>query len=194
MNEENNFCVSCGARLPEGSVFCPECGTPLNGDAPPRASAARNLAGPAKGGNGAIPILILVYGILGLIIGVSSLFQAFAIDGAAYQSMIDQINQAFIDSGMTPVDILPAWTDSTKTLMIVAAVFGTLSPLAALGSYFFCYKTGPKKTAVLLCVAATVLILGPCVFSTYTCMAVPSFIVGALISYLLYNSTDIFTE
>ncbi len=174
-------------------MFCPECGMSVNGDAAPRDQSDRRTAGPVKGGSAIIPIFILVYGIVGLIMGVSTLIESIAMDQAAYQSMIDSINQSFIDSGMDPVQILPDWTDMTKMQMIAAAVFGTLSPLAAIGCYYFCYKTGPRKTAVQLCVAATVLILGLCAFPVYAMFAVPCFIIGAILTYVLYNSSDVFT-
>lgn len=192
MNDENNFCVSCGAKLPAGSTFCPECGMSLNGDAPPRNPSDMRTAGPVKGGSAVIPIFILLYGVLGLIVGVSTLMQTIAIDQAAYQELIDSINQMFIDAGMEPVQILPEWSDTTKMLMIVAAVFGTLSPLAAIGSYYYCYKMGPRKTAVQLCLAATILILGLCVFTEYAFCAIPCFIIGAIMTYVLHNSSDVF--
>lgn len=193
MNDENSFCVSCGAKLPAGATFCPECGMSVNGDAPPRDPSSMRTAGPVKGGSAVIPIFILVYGILGLIVGVSTLIESMAMDQAAYQSMIDSINQSLIDSGMDPVQVLPDWTDTIKIQMIAAAVFGTLSPLAAIGSYYFCYKTGPRKTAVQLCVAAAVLILGLCAFPVYAMFAVPCFIIGAIMTYVLHNSSDVFT-
>ncbi len=192
MNDENRFCVVCGAKLPEDSMFCPDCGTSVNGDAPARDASPRNAAGPAKGGNAIVPIFILVYGAIGLIIGLYELAGAIVIDEAAYQAIIDNFNKTMADYGLDPVQILPDWTDTTKLLMITAAVFGTLSPLAALGSYYFCHKTGPKKKAVQLCIAATVLILGLCAFSVYSVFAVPCFIVGAILTYLLYDSSDIF--
>lgn len=194
MNDENNFCVSCGAKLPEGATFCPECGMSLNGDAPSRGPSDMRTAGPVKGGSAVIPIFILLYGIFGLIVGVIALVEAVAIDQAMYQALIDSLNQAFIDSGMDPVQILPEWSDTTKLLMIVAAVFGTLSPLAAIGSYYYCYKTGPRKTAVQLCLASTVLILGLCVFIDYAYCAIPCFIIGAIMTYVLKNSSDVFTS
>lgn len=191
MTEENRFCVVCGANLPEGSMFCPDCGASVSGDAPSR-SFSRNVAGPVKGGSAIVPVFILVYGAIGLIIGLLELADSIVIDQASYQAIIDNINKAMIDYGMDPVQILPEWTDSTKLLLITSAVFGTLSPLAALGSYYFCYKTGPKKKAVQLCIAATVLILGLCAFSIYLTFAIPCFIIGAIMSYLLNNSSDVF--
>ncbi len=193
MNDENNFCVSCGARLPADATFCPECGMSVNGDAAPRDPSGMRTAGPVKGGSAVIPIFILLYGIFGLFVGVSTLIESISIDQAAYQELVDAINQMFIDNGMDPVQILPEWSDTTKMLMIVAAVFGTLSPLAAIGSYYYCYKTGPRKTAVQLCLAATVLILGLCVFTDYIYCAIPCFLIGAIMTYVLKNSSDVFT-
>lgn len=138
--------------------------------------------------------MILVYGIVGLLYGLSTLAESVAMDYSTYQEMAKMFDDIFIENGYEPVSILPAWSDSTKMLLIVSAIFGTLSPLAALGSYYFCYKQGPKKNAVYLCIAATVLILGTCCFSTYIILSVPAFIIGALITYMLYNSKDVFAE
>lgn len=193
MNDENNFCVSCGARLPADATFCPECGMSVNGDAPPRDPSVMRTAGPVKGGSAVIPIFILLYGIFGLFVGVSMLAFSISIDSVAYQELIDSINQYLIDSGMEPTEVLPAWSDTLKILMIVAAVFGTLSPLAALGSYYYCYKTGPRETAVRLCLAATILILGLCVFVDYAACGIICFVIGAIMTYVLKNSSDVFT-
>ncbi len=193
MNDENHFCVACGAKLPADATFCPECGMSVNGDAPPRDPSGMRAAGPVKGGSAVIPIFILLYGIFGLLIGVFALLLSISIDSVAYQELIDNFNQYLIDSGVEPTQTFPEWSETMKNLMIVASVFGTLSPLAALGSYYYCYKTGPRKTAVQLCLAATVLILGLCVFTDYIYCAIPCFLIGAIMTYVLKNSSDVFT-
>ena len=190
MSDEHRFCVSCGAQLPEGSRFCTECGSSTDGGY----TAPRMSGTIIKGGRSIVPIMILVYGIVGLLYGLSTLAESVAMDYSTYQEMAKMFDDIFIENGYEPVSILPAWSDSTKMLLIVSAIFGTLSPLAALGSYYFCYKQGPKKNAVYLCIAATVLILGTCCFSTYIILSVPAFIIGALITYMLYNSKDVFAE
>ena len=83
MTDENKFCTACGAMLPEGAEFCPECGAGIGGRANPHAFAQ----GPGYGmqqrsGPPTVSILILIYGLLAAVFGISAIYLGLTFTGA----------------------------------------------------------------------------------------------------------------
>lgn len=192
MSEENRFCTACGASLPEGSVYCPECGRPVGGGANPYAAGpAPGYREPAMGRKSSTPLFILLYGAFGLVFGLLTLSDGITINEQVYNEMLDYVTQI---TGMDASSVMPAWSDSMKTQMIVSGAFMVASPVCALLSYYFCWRNGPWKNAIVLCVLADVLVLGVCAYFEYIVIALPLFVIGLFVTFRLYNERPRFAS
>lgn len=174
MNDERKFCTSCGAMLPAGAEFCPECGAGVGGNA--RSYAGRtyaNTSGRIPGVNIAKPLL-LIYGVLAIIMAVTFLYNGYILDEALYNEIVDM----YLDMGVQ----MPPWDDFNKTQMMVAGAFMLTSAVIALMSYWFCKNRGPKRNAVVSCAVASLLVLG-----VMDVTAVIMLVIGFIVTYMIYK-------
>lgn len=187
MTEEHKFCTGCGANLPEGAQFCPECGKGVNGSTNPY----QTYGGPNQYGQpvgkSTIPTFILFYGVAGLVYGLIMLVESASLSEEYWNEMIEMISNI---SGIDASQYFPVWSDSIRTTMIVSSIFGTVSPLCALVSYYFCWKNGPWKNAMIFCGLATALILGIGIATQFLWTGVLLFIIGLYVTYRLYLDKD----
>ena len=180
MTDENKFCTACGAMLPEVAEFCPECGAGIGGRANPHAFAQ----GPGYGmqqrsGPPTVSILILIYGLLAAVLGISAIYLGLTFTEADFQELIDQ----YAAVGM----VLPfEWSDSFNSEVLFSGGISLVSAVGALVSYWFCYKRGPKTYAVIACAVSTVFSFGMASFV--------SVIIGAIVTFLLYRDDKGFTS
>lgn len=180
MTDENKFCTACGAMLPEGAEFCPECGAGIGGRSNPHAYAQ----GPGypmqqRSGPPAVSILILVYGVIAAILGLSTVYLGLTFTEADFQALVDQYEAM----GM----VLPfEWSDSFSSDMLFTGGITIISAISALVSYWFCYKRGPKTYAVIACAVATVF--------SYGMISIVSIAIGAIVTFLLYRDDKGFTS
>ena len=180
MTDENKFCTACGAMLPEGAEFCPECGAGIGGRTNPHAYAqGPSYATVQRSGPPAMSLLVLIYGVFALILGIVSVYLGFTFTEADFQELVEQYEAM----GMVfPLE----WSDSFSSEMLLTGAVTMASAACALISYWFCYKRGPKTYAVVACAAATVLSFGV--------MSVVTVVIGALVTFLMYRDTKGFTS
>lgn len=174
MNDDKRFCTACGALLPAGATFCPECGAGTDGSSNPYAGRAQPYRAPQSQGGSIAKTLLLVYGVLAIVMAIAFLYNGIVLNEAMYNEMM----QMYWDMGIE----MPAWDDFIKTQMMAAGAFMIMSALAALASYWFCKKRGPKKNAVMSCAIASVLVLG-----MMDVTAIIMLIIGCLVTYMLYK-------
>src|SRR5258705_8942401 len=64
------FCNACGAAMGDGVRFCPACGKPSGGEIVPAATAGPmfNGSNPPPASGGAMKIVLIIVGIIGLIL------------------------------------------------------------------------------------------------------------------------------
>ncbi len=197
-DDEIRFCYKCGASLPEGSDFCPECGASIrnNGTTQRTETAARPASG-LKKDLGAIPILIMVYGILAIIGALLTLLV-----GASLETMIDTFRE-FVKEGVISQDefdqlmsmlglVDEAAIQAVKTKFITEGAILALSGILALVSANFCSKLQNFKAALTCCMVASGVTLFMMVFLDPTGIILA--IVGFIISYLIYQKKDLFTS
>lgn len=175
MTEENRFCVRCGARLPEGAEFCPECGASVGGGGNPYVSQQpyqprQSTAMPR------MTTYILIYGVLAVIFGLISLYTGATLNEADWNSMIDMYEE------MGFAGVLPAWDDFFRTQMLVAGACMVLSGACAFAGYWFCRQRGPRMYVVVACAVASVLTLG-----MMDVTSVILLIVGLFVTYMVYT-------
>lgn len=196
--EGDKFCTRCGKMLPEGSVFCPECGHQVGGE-------------PGQGGNDngwgycgtygdagferaktgpSFAFIILLYGILAIFMGASDVVSGLGMNESTYQELIDMISQML---GMDASGYLPEWTPNTGLLMTLSSLFMLISGVLAVVCYYFCRKAKSWKTATILCAASAVAVLGMGSYSAYLSMGVMLFIFGAIVTFLVYSRKDTFS-
>lgn len=190
MSENDRFCTACGARLPEGSLFCPECGRSVDGGENPYAGAYAGYDDRSRvQRKSSVPIFIILYGIFGLIVGASMLSFCVGLNEASYNELLQTAGDMM---GSDVTGMMPAWSESLKNMLVATCVFGTVSPICALVSYVFCWRNGPWKYALAFCALADVLILGMCLTDVIT--AVILFIIGLIVTYKLYTDRETFSS
>lgn len=119
MTDEVKFCYKCGASLPDGADFCPECGASVNADGERAVpDSAGRTATVRQDSLGAIPVLILVYGIFALIVA----FFAF-MSGVMLDTMLDMLKD-YAERGLISQDeynqfleLIGATTEAGKTAL-----------------------------------------------------------------------------
>lgn len=179
MESENRFCVACGAMLPDGAEFCPSCGANVRNGGNPHISGPQPQyvrTGTWNSGKPKMTVLILAYGILATLMGL-----LFLVMGS---SITEELYQEILSMGF-PYDM--TMDQFVQLVLITGAVF-LVSGLLALASYVFCNKKGPKKYAVTLCLLASLVPLGTLAVQDVT--GIFLFIIGALVTFMLYNDRN----
>lgn len=189
MSENDRFCTACGASLPPGSQFCPECGRSVDGRENPYAGGEYYDRGMQVQRKSSVPIFIILYGIFGLIVGASMLSYCLGLNEASYNELLQTAGDMI---GSDVSGMMPAWSESLKSMLVTTCVFGTLSPICAIISYIFCWRNGPWKYALAFCGLADVLVLGMCLTDVLT--AVILFAIGLVVTYKLYADRETFSS
>ena len=197
MTDEEKFCFKCGAMLPDGADFCPECGASL------RAEGERTVPEPEvrtavrSDSLGAIPALILIYGIFALIVAFF-----YIISGIMLDSLLDMFKD-YAERGIISMDdynqflemIGAATEEGRSTLKLNLTIEGILfavSGIAAVVSSRYCGKLENYKRAFYLCFAATILVAAQVFLGDITGLILAA--VGLVMCYLLYRNREKFTS
>jgi len=195
-DDEVKFCYKCGASLPEGADFCPECGTSMkmDGTAVHNENTSRPVYGPKKD-LGPVPILIMVYGILAIICALIVL-----ISGVFLDSFLKTLNEMVKEGVITEADyqnflktlglVSEAAINAMKLQMIIEGILMAISGIAAIVSSANCGKMQNFKIAFGACVLASALPLLSIIFLDIT--GVIAAVVGFVMCYLIYQKKDMF--
>ncbi len=189
MSGENKFCVKCGANLPEGSAFCPECGASVgNND---NASRAEYTAAPTyneKKDLGAIPLLIRIYGVVAVLGSIMILLM-----GSMTDSLVEMIKIAAEQGAIDPSEAEIAITFLTSLSISFFAMISIpllLSGIFAIISSIYAYKLDKWRNAVTFCGIAA--LLPVMFFLLFPVMSLILTAVGLLMTYMLYQDRSQF--
>ncbi len=178
--EGDNFCTACGAELQPGSNYCPQCGRPLDGSAPP---GGANFTMSAMPVNPPGSFLILIWGVLAIVGGISSVAMLFMMDEELFGEYVDMLADYGLTTTITFEDL---------RYFAMAYVFIVVSGVLALASYFYCRRKTQWRPAVYLCALSSVVCLGTVVFDTMD--GAFCFVIGVLVTYVLYRGRSVFAD
>ena len=196
MTDEVKFCYKCGASLPEGADFCPECGASVKADnSDGRAEYTARPVSSRKSDLGAIPALILVYGILAII---GAFF--IAMTGAFLDNMLDMFNE-YVKQGVITQEeydqllsmlglTSEAAISAVKFRFILEGIVLGLSGITAIISSRFCGKMENFQAAFTLCLVSSGLTVIMIFLGDLTGLFLA--VVGFVMSFLIYQSKDKF--
>jgi hypothetical protein len=196
--EENGFCISCGAILPSGAEFCPVCGHHIGGPVMSGGSVPLSKS-TAENAGGLITwavLLMAIYAVLSVSIGLYSILEA--------GMMVDVLKEVLVDSGIDWVQFRASMgfvSDAEFVSFIVnSGAVSLASGAVIVVSCVLCALRRMYKIAVVLCVAGSAVLfataaVGPAAqiagsLATSSVM----FIVGALVAYLIYKSEAAFKD
>ena len=188
MSDEIKFCYKCGANIPEGSDFCPECGASLNRDVNRTEYTAVPSNSAKKGDAGFAPILIMIYGIIAIIAGIIVIAFGMSID-----SFLDMMAQAVADGIISDDDYEIILSLMRGINMMTCTLLGILmisSGIFALISGIWSSSLKNWKLSVVFCGVASILPIFSITIDPLSAIILP--IVGFLMTYLLYQKKDIF--
>ena len=168
-----------------------------------RAEGERAVQEPAagtavkSGGLGAIPALILIYGIFALIIAFFAIITGIMLD-----TVLDTFKD-YAERGIISMDdynqflemIGAATEEGRSTLKLNLTIEGILfavSGIAAVVSSRYCGKLENYKRAFYLCFAATILVAAQVFLGDITGLILAA--VGLVMCYLLYRNREKFTS
>ena len=189
MSDEIKFCFKCGANVPEGSAFCPECGASLTGNNDNRTEYTAVPTKSAQNADGGIvPILIMIYGVLAIIGGLLVIIVGISVD-----SLINMM-EAAVEQGTISAEEYELFVELTKSLnMLACTLIGVLlisSGVLALISGIWSSNLKNWKLSVLFCGIAALLPALSIMFDPITAVILP--VVGLLMTYFLYSKKNDF--
>lgn len=147
MEAEKRYCLRCGEEIPAGSEYCPTCGAALDGTAYDRSESFyrdKTGFGRKESDLGAVPKLMLVYGILAVIVAIVVAFAYTQLDG----SWADIAGEDGTYMGMS--------LDQTSTALMFVAVTMVISGICALAGGHFADRQRNYRLCFALCVVASV--------------------------------------
>ena len=191
MSDEIKFCYKCGANVPEGSSFCTECGASLNGG---NTNRTEYTAVPNNGSNnmGAIPILLLIYGIVAII---GAIF--LIIIGISFNMIIETLKE-FVESGALSEDdyeeVMKLISQiGTDTIMLYCTAQGAIliiSGVLALIAGHFANKQMNYMTTIVCCGVSAVITFFIIPFDLFFGILLP--VIGLIVTYAIYKRKDNF--
>ncbi len=192
MSDEMKFCYRCGANLPQGAEFCPECGYRLgeNPSAEPRAEYTATRVDNASMKIGMAPTLIMIYGIISIIGGIFTILLGMSID-----SMLDILKEMYEEGSITEADYDNMVALFKQLNMIACTAIGVIhitSGILAIISSTWASKLVKWKGSVVLCGVAALLPAFEFIFDPFMAVALP--VVGFLMTYLIYQKRDLFVS
>lgn len=191
MSNENKFCIRCGATLPDGSVFCPECGAAVDGSQPPREVPSNRNVSTKKNPLSPVPVLILIYGVLAALGAIMLFILAISVDGILemLKEMADsgQISQADYQSIK---DLFDSYSMPIQTVFFLMGAIFLASGAAAIMAGASASELKEWKRTVTLCGVAAVVPFFLAPFDILNAVILPA--VGIIMTYMIYKHKDDF--
>ncbi len=154
MENDYGFCFHCGAEIPSGAEFCPECGRSLAGDTRRDESYLR-VRNPMS-------FIILLMGLFAAVSIIEGIYAVFLND--LFMSSLEMLNDSNLDSYVSSLGL-----ESKEELAeiiykegIVTLAQGIMVAIACM----LCIKRRFWGLTIALCLIATFMMLVPLVFMT----------------------------
>jgi hypothetical protein len=153
MADQVKFCYKCGRELPEGSEFCPECGSSIHSDGEPqRAEYTARPTAQSKGRDlGIIPVLMIVYGVFAIIVGI-----LLIIFGMNLNHILDMLEDLAQQGGYES-EIAAIRETLLATNFTFSAIMMLLSGIFAIISYTTASKMEKFQQTIAFCALASVM-------------------------------------
>ena len=195
------FCSKCGAKVHESADFCPECGNPVHGGT----AAASTFSGSVVGGSDStdkksaesrlmwVTVLTAIFAIFAIISGVYSV--------AGVDSMINMLKdtlgadgwvQFLSDMGVTEAQFHDYILNSGYIMIVSGAIVAVTLALVVIRKYWMiavatCALGSISCFFVLAVIPSSMVASGA--FS-----AALQFVIGMIVTYLIYKSKVAFTS
>ncbi len=189
------YCYKCGAEVPTGSSFCPECGASISDF--DQGAEAEYTAAPTrrvKDDLGAIPLLLLVYGIIAII---GAIF--LILIGMSFNLILETLQQMVQEGAMTQDEyndfISLFGTLTTETLMIYCTAQGVIlviSGILAIISGHYAGKQENYKACMVCCAVAAIITIFIIPFDIIIGIILP--VVGLIVTYMIIKDKDKFVS
>lgn len=191
MNDQVKFCYRCGANLPEGAVFCPECGSSIDGSEPTRTEyTAQPVNSGSRNTLGAVPTLTLIYGILAIIGAVFTILMGMSID-----TILNMARDLYEEGAISESDyntIITLFQTFTKIVFTAVGIILAISGAFAIWASQEASKMQSwNKTIALYGIAA----LTPAFMAPFDLVtAIILTVVGLIMTYLVYTHKNDFAS
>ncbi len=190
MSGDEKFCARCGAIIPEGSLFCGECGLSLNQEQPESTYSAGNPIGIKTKKLGAVPACIILYGIAMSVFSLIGLYLFLNFD-SLINMLSDMASQLTGDEQKQIMNMITelrnTYTADVRALGTIECGILLISGLSAILSGYYANKEEKWKFTLTLCAIATALSVATAGLLTIVFVAV-----GAYMTYRIYQAKDLF--
>ncbi len=186
MSNENRFCYRCGATLPDGSVFCPECGTAVDGSQPPREFTPNRTVSSKKNPLSPVPVLIMIYGVLAALGAIMLFILAISVDGIL--EMLKELaenGQITWDDYNSINDLFNSYSMPIQTVFFLMGAIFLASGAAAIMAGAGASDLKEWKRTVTLCGVAAVIPFFLAPFDILNAIILPA--VGIIMAYMIYK-------
>jgi hypothetical protein len=186
MSNENRFCYRCGATLPDGSVFCPECGTAVDGSQPPREFTPNRTVSSKKNPLSPVPVLIMIYGVLAALGAIMLFILAISVDGIL--EMLKELaenGQITWDDYNSIKDLFNSYSMPIQTVFFLMGAIFLASGAAAIMAGAGASDLKEWKRTVTLCGVAAVIPFFLAPFDILNAIILPA--VGIIMTYMIYK-------
>ncbi len=186
MSNENRFCYRCGATLPDGSVFCPECGTAVDGSQPPREFTPNRTVSSKKNPLSPVPVLIMIYGVLAALGAIMLFILAISVDGIL--GMLEELaksGQITWDDYNSIKDLFNSYSMPIQTVFFLMGAIFLASGAAAIMAGAGASDLKEWKRTVTLCGVAAVIPFFLAPFDILNAIILPA--VGIIMTYMIYK-------
>ncbi len=186
MDDSVRYCTECGKELSPIDRFCPSCGANVDdmakGTAAPASQTGTGYAtaDPRMGNQSSdaarsLSYWMLLWGIIGTLYGLYSIFTA--------DSTAENMVQAFIDADVWETLVDMGYSeDLIRTSILATGGCLTVSGLAALVAGHFTYRAENYKFAITACVISTI----------FAVTGLITLLVGIFVSYRLSKCKYLF--
>ncbi len=192
MSDQIKFCYQCGANLPEGAVFCPECGASIDGKGPERVEYTATPVRAKKDALGPVPIITLIYGVVAVLGAIFTI-----ILGITFDAILDMLDQMVKNGTISESDYQRVWdlahSFGSMTIQVVFTAIGLLLAISGILAIFAGSSAGDlknwRRTVVLYGIASLVpAFMVP--FDILLAIILPA--VGLIMTFIVYKHKDDF--